>query len=122
MRILVAEDDQVTSKATCAILRGLGHQPIPAFDAVQALMTAMRDPRPDAIILDLNMPGGTGMGALDKLKSSSKTAEIPVVVVSGITDPKMKKAALDAGAAAYLYKPASPEQIQSALDAISRTR
>jgi CheY-like chemotaxis protein len=94
VRILVAEDDQVTSKAHCAILRGLGHMPISAFDAVQALMAAMRDPKPEVIMLDLNMPGGTGMGALDKLKSSSRTAEIPVIVLSGVTDPKARRAAL----------------------------
>jgi CheY-like chemotaxis protein len=121
VRILVAEDDQVTSKAECAILRGLGHQPIPAFDAVQAFMLAMRAPQPDVIVLDLNMPGGTGMGALEKLKSSSKTAHIPVIVLSGISAASIKQAAMDTGAAAFLNKPASVDEMKAALDAIQGT-
>lgn len=121
MRILVAEDDQVTSKAECAILRGLGHQPIPAFDAMQAFMIAIRTPQPDVIVLDLNMPGGTGMGALEKLKSSSKTAHIPVIVVSGVSAPTIKRAAMDAGAAAFLNKPASVDELKAALDALQST-
>lgn len=121
MRILVAEDDQVTSKAECAILRGLGHVPVPAFDAVQAFMLAMREPQPDVIVLDLNMPGGTGMGALEKLKSSSKTAHIPVIVLSGVSATTIKQNAMDAGAAAFLNKPANSEELEAALDALQST-
>ncbi|MGH7669382.1 MAG: response regulator [Gemmatimonadaceae bacterium] len=120
MRILVAEDDQVTSKTVCAMLRGIGHQPIPAFDAVQTLMLAMRDPQPEVILLDLNMPGGTGMGALDKLQSSSKTGGIPVIVLSGSTDPLARQAALDAGATGFLGKPARLDQLTTALQALAQ--
>lgn len=101
------------------MLRGTGHQPIPAFDAVQTLMLAMRTPQPDAILLDLNMPGGTGMGALDKLQSSSKTAGIPVIVLSGSTDPNARQTALDAGATAFLGKPAKLDQLTAALQALT---
>ncbi len=119
MRILVADDDPVTSKLVCAMVRGMGHVPMPAFDAVQSFMLALRAPQPDAIILDLSMPGGTGMGVLDKLKSSTKTAEIPVVVLSGTTDPNARQAALVAGAVAFLAKPASAQQHREALDALA---
>ncbi|HET7632997.1 MAG TPA: response regulator [Gemmatimonadaceae bacterium] len=118
MRILVAEDDQTTSKAECAMLRTLGHQPIPAFDAVQALMLAMRSPQPDAIVLDLNMPGGTGMGALEKLKSSSRTCEIPVIVLSGVSANSLKESAIGLGAVAFLQKPADADALKAALDGL----
>jgi CheY-like chemotaxis protein len=52
-----------------------------AHDAMQALMGAVRS-LPDAIVLDVHMPGGTGIEALRKLKASSKTFGIPVVVLS----------------------------------------
>ena len=119
VRILVAEDDQVTSKTICAMLRGIGHQPVPAFDAVQTLMLAMRAPQPEAIMLDLNMPGGTGMGALEKLQASSKTAEIPVIVLSGTEDPDARQAALSAGAVDFLSKPPTADHLKGALDALS---
>ena len=53
---------------------------------MQVMMLAMRA-RPDAIVLDINMPGGTGMEALKKLKASVKTAHIPVLVLSGSISP-----------------------------------
>ncbi len=119
VRILVAEDDQVTSQAICAIVRGLGHRPMQAFDAMQTLMLAMRDPHPEVILLDLNMPGGTGLGALEKLQSSSRTAHIPVIVLSGSTDPEARQAALGAGAAAFLGKPAKVDELKAALEGLT---
>lgn len=118
MHILVADDDSVTSKQVCAMLRGMGHAPVPAFDAMQTLMAAMRTPPPDVIILDLSMPGGTGFGVLDKLQASSKTATIPVIVLSGTTDPDARQTALDSGAADFLAKPANADQLREALGGI----
>ncbi len=92
-----------------------------AFDAMQTLMLAMREPHPDAILLDLNMPGGTGIGALEKLQASSRTANIPVIVLSGTTDPEARQASLDAGAAAFLHKPAKAEELKAVLDAVAET-
>ena len=60
MRILVADDDRVVSTLVCALVRKKGWQAIAAFDANQAFMVAMQNPPPDAIILDIGMPGGTG--------------------------------------------------------------
>jgi two-component system copper resistance phosphate regulon response regulator CusR len=122
VRILVAEDDQVTSQTVCAMVRGLGHRPMQAFDAMQTLMLAMREPQPDAILLDLNMPGGTGLGALERLRASSKTAHIPVVVLSGSMDPDARRAALDAGAAEFIGKPATTQQLKTALEALAERR
>ena len=121
MRILVAEDDQVTSQTVCAMVRGLGHRPMQAFDAMQTLMLAMRSPHPEAILLDLNMPGGTGMGALEKLRASSRTAHIPVIVLSGTANSEARQVALDAGAAAFLGKPAKVGELKAALDALAGT-
>ncbi len=115
MRILVADDDPVTSRLVCAQVRGMGHEPAAAFDAMQTVMLAMRLPQPEAIVLDLSMPGGTGFGVLEKLQASNKTAMIPVIVLSGTTDPNARQTALDAGAAAFLAKPASPDQLREAL-------
>lgn len=122
VRILVAEDDQVTSQSVCAMVRGLGHRPMQAFDAMQTLMLAMRLPQPDAILLDLNMPGGTGMGALERLQASSKTAHIPVIVLSGTTDPEARRTALDAGATEFLGKPATTQQLKATLESLADQR
>jgi CheY-like chemotaxis protein len=53
-----------------------------AYDGLQAWSTALRR-KPDAIIPDIHMPAGTGFEVLRKLKTSTKTPRIPVIVVSG---------------------------------------
>jgi putative two-component system response regulator len=115
VKILVADDDRVISLMVCGILRKQGHDAVAAFDAMQALMVAMKPPQPQLIILDLNMPGGTGIGALTKLKSSNKTAAIPVIVQTGTTDPKLRTEALALGAAEVLTKPVNPEVLLAAV-------
>jgi CheY-like chemotaxis protein len=115
MRILVADDDRMLSTLICAIVREAGHTPIPAFDAMQAVMFAIRPPAPALIILDINMPGGTGLEALRKLKLSAKTSEIPVVVVSGSDDAGMPAQVRALGAVDYLSKPIDPEQLVGAV-------
>lgn len=117
MRVLVADDDRVISHLLCAVLREVGHDPVPAFDAMQAMMFAMRAPQPDVILLDINMPGGTGVEALKKLKASAKTMLIPVVVLSGSLDPTMPEVMKELGAVDYLPKPA---QLPAVLEALER--
>ena len=117
MRILVADDDRVISTLICGVLARAGHQATPAHDAMQALMFAMRSPAPELILLDVNMPGGTGVEALRKLKQSVRTWGIPVLVVSGVDDPAMPPRMRELGAADVLPKPVDPERL---LDAVNR--
>lgn len=104
MKILVADDDRVTSHLICSIVRDAGHEPVPAFDAMQAVMFAMRPPQPGLVILDVNMPGGNGIEALRKLKQSAKTSQIPVIVLSG-TEQDVRQTVRDLGAEEFLAKP-----------------
>lgn len=103
------------SQLVCAIVREAGHTPIPAFDAMQAMMFAIRAPMPALIILDINMPGGTGLEALRKLKLSAKTADIPVVVLTGSDDAAMPAQVKALGAVDFLAKPIDPEELKSAI-------
>jgi CheY-like chemotaxis protein len=115
MLILVADDDRVLSQLICGIVREAGHTAIAAFDAMQAMMFAMRVPAPALIILDINMPGGTGVETLRKLKRSARTAHIPVMVVSGSDDMEIPAQVKALGAVDYLPKPVDPEQLLSAV-------
>jgi two-component system, LuxR family, response regulator FixJ len=90
---------------------------LPAYDAMQALMFAMRAPSPGLIVLDINMPGGTGIEALRRLKQSARTWAIPVIVVSGVADLAMPAQVLELGALSVLPKPIDPEAL---LDSVQR--
>ena len=120
MKILVADDDRVTSQLISAVVREAGHTPVAAFDAMQALMFAMKPPLPAAIILDINMPGGTGLEALRKLKLNSHTAHIPVIVLSGSVELDMPAQVKALGADEFLAKPINPEVLTLALQRVLR--
>ena len=118
MNILVAEDDKVLSAMMCGVLRDGGHVCVPAFDAMQALMYVMKSP-PDVVLLDVNMPGGTGVSALRKLTASSKTSFVPVIVISGSIDSELPAQVLALGAVQFLSKPLDPELLlQAVLSAV----
>lgn len=117
MRILVADDDRQLSSLLCQILQAAGHKAFPAFDGASTLMAAMRTPAPELIVLDLQMPAGDGQTTLSKLKASSKSATIPVLVLTASTDPTMHDRVRQLGAAAYLQKPIDPDTFVDAVEA-----
>jgi CheY-like chemotaxis protein len=120
VKILVADDDRLMSQLVCAVVREAGHVPLAAFDAMQALMFAMRPPVPALIILDINMPGGTGLEALRKLKLSARTAPIPVIVLSGSSELDMPEQVKSLGADEFLSKPIDPEVLTLAIQRVLR--
>jgi CheY-like chemotaxis protein len=116
-KVLVADDDRVISHLVTSLLRQEGHQVVPAFDGMQSMMFAMRPPQPDLIILDIQMPGGSGLDTLKKLKASSKTMLIPVIILSGTASPEIWSEVEALGAVATLRKPVDRDAL---LDAVSQ--
>lgn len=114
MKVLIADDDKVLSHLLASRLRALGWGIDLAGDAMQAVMFAMRG-QPDAIVLDIQMPGGTGIDALKKLKASVKTSQIPVVVLSGSVASEEERAILDLGAARFVRKPVDADALHEIL-------
>jgi CheY-like chemotaxis protein len=80
-------------------------------------LQAMRTPPVDAIVLDINMPGGSGEDTLRKLKMSTRTSAIPVIILRGSIDAAGQERVRSNGAAAVLSKPLVPEELFQALDA-----
>ena len=114
--VLVVDDDRVVSHLVSSLLREKGHKVVTAFDAVQGLMQAKRTPPVDAIVLDINMPGGSGEQTLRKIKMSTHTQDIPVIVLSGSIDAAGQERVRTDGAAAVLSKPLVPEELFLALE------
>jgi DNA-binding response OmpR family regulator len=117
VKLLLADDDRVLTHLLSNRLRAMGVETVVAHDAMQAFMLAMRSP-PDVIVLDIQMPGGTGLQALRKLKTSSKTSSIPVVVLSGSGDAATPDQVKEMGADQFLLKPIEPEALHVALCAV----
>jgi DNA-binding response OmpR family regulator len=114
MKIIVAEDDRVLSLMYCGILKEGGHMAVPAYDSMQTLMFTMKQ-QPDLVLLDINMPGGTGVDVLKKLKANAKTSQVPVVVISGSKDAQHPAQVLALGAKQFLSKPVEPDALLAAV-------
>jgi CheY-like chemotaxis protein len=109
-KILIADDSRVQVHLFSTCLTDKGFEVLVAVDALQAWMTALRA-LPNAIVLDINMPGGSGIEVLRKLRLSTKTMHIPVVVVSGNDKPEVEREVTAMGVVAFLQKPVDLEQL-----------
>ena len=113
-KILVADDSRFQVALLKAGLEDKGFEVVVAEDAMRAGMLALRT-APDAIVLDINMPGGSGLEVLRRLRRSSKTQHIPVVVVSGSIDAGVREVATKLGVVDFFTKPVDLDQLAKAL-------
>jgi PAS domain S-box-containing protein len=109
--MLVVEDEPHAAKLLRAQLEGDGYHVVPASTAEAGLKLA-EEMQPDAIVLDIVLPGMDGWEMLTQIKRNPATSEIPVVIVS-ITDDISKGFAL--GASQVLTKPVARDELISAL-------
>ena len=94
MKILIADDDPQILRALRITLSARGYDVVTASDGREALRLAA-DAHPDIIVLDLGMPGLTGIEVIEGVRGWSA---VPILVVSGRSDSLDKVLALDAGA------------------------
>jgi two-component system, OmpR family, KDP operon response regulator KdpE len=113
---LVVDDEPQFLRALVTTLRGAGYEVDMATTASEALATAALRP-PDAIVLDLVLPDGSGIEVLRELRTWT---EAPVVLVSAVGEEAEKIAALDAGADDYVTKPFAIGELLARLRAALR--
>jgi CheY-like chemotaxis protein len=109
-KILIADDSRFQREMLGSCLTPKGFAVMFAVDALQTWMMALRS-NPDVILLDINMPGGTGVEVLKRLRMSSKTQHIPVIVVSGEENPGIEAKVRSLGAVDFFRKPVDEEQL-----------
>jgi DNA-binding response OmpR family regulator len=90
-----------------------------AGDAVVAMQILGRAPhRVAAVITDWRMPSVSGLDLLRALKSDAALCDVPVLVISGDSDPELPALALSGGAAAFFTKPYSPLAVRKRLEQV----
>ena len=114
--VLVVDDEPQILRALQTNLRGAGYDVATASTAAEALSTAAMRP-PDAFILDLVLPDGSGIEVCRELRSWSSA---PILVLSVVGDEPEKVAALDAGADDYVQKPFGIDELLARLRALLR--
>ncbi len=114
-KVLIADDSRFQRQMMASSLFSRKFEIIFAADTLQTCMLAMRS-SPDVILLDINMPGGTGIEVLKRLRVSVKTQQIPVIVITGNESPQTEQAARELGAFDFLHKPVDLEKLSDVVD------
>jgi two-component system sensor histidine kinase/response regulator len=107
--VLIVDDDGEVRGALAEGLSGRGYDVWTANDGIDAFDTVGRRGKPDAVILDLSMPGMNGWEFLEELREDPELCEVPVLVLTAFPRSKVPDADV------FLIKPATLEQIVSAL-------
>ena len=113
-RILIC-DDEPNLRELMRISLDAGYEFAEAADAAEALELVERV-RPDLVLLDVMMPGASGLSVIARLRSSPEMADVPVVVVSAFVSDGDRLAAHDAGADGFIGKPFDPDELASVVE------
>jgi CheY-like chemotaxis protein/anti-sigma regulatory factor (Ser/Thr protein kinase) len=121
-KILVADDNREAAESLATLLALSGYQVISAFSGMQALELAARE-RPNAILLDIGMPGMSGYEVARRIRLEAWGREALLIAVTGWGQEDDKLQAQSAGFDAHLTKPVDPRVIERMLiEFVTRTR
>lgn len=117
MKILVVDDDRRIVKTTCDILKIKGHEAIAAYTGEEGV-EMVKTEAPDCVLMDIRMPGISGVEALRQMKVISPS--LPVVLVSAYATGEVVDEAKRAGAYAVLSKPLNFQMVLSFLSLLHK--
>jgi two-component system, OmpR family, KDP operon response regulator KdpE len=114
--VLVVDDEPQILRALGVILRNAGYEVATAATMSEALDAVSVRP-PDAMVLDLVLPDGSGVDVTSEVRTWSS---LPIIVLSAVGDEREKVRALDVGADDYITKPFGTEELLARLRAVLR--
>jgi two-component system, OmpR family, response regulator MprA len=118
MRVLVVDDERAVRDSLRRALELEGYEVELAADGAEALYRLESNGQPDAVILDVLMPGVDGLEVSRRLRSKGNT--VPILMLTARTEVESRVAGLDAGADDYLAKPFALEELLARLRALLR--
>lgn len=119
LTVVVADDHAIVREGLKLLLSTMDHVSVVAEAADgEALATIVRAGGADLVILDLGMPGVTGVQFISELRTIA--ARLKILVLTANIEPRTVRAAIAAGASGYLTKSGDPTELTAALDAMLR--
>jgi len=112
--VLVIDDEGPYSRVVAEVLAKKGFRVRTAAHGPSGLFAAKRD-QPDLILLDIMMPEMDGLAVIRKIRAEPTLSQTPVVVISALAAEEDSRAALEAGADAFLPKPFTMEELTLAI-------
>ena len=118
-RVLVVEDDRDIAELIVHYLQKAGHE-VDALGDGAAVLGRVRATPPDLIVLDVMLPGMTGLQICQALRHDPATAAIPIIMVTARGDEADRVSGLELGADDYVTKPFSPKELTARVGALLR--
>ncbi len=119
-RVLVVDDDPDTSRGMVRLLASSGHEARSACDGRTAL-EAVRDFRPDVVLLDIRLPDLDGYQVAEKLRADPETGRPVLVAVSGFGQDQDRERSIRAGFEHHLIKPVNIDEVLAIVSASGKT-
>ncbi len=114
LRVLIVEDDRVDALFAQAVLTRAGMQAQVEHDPMRVL-EALTSLRPDLVLMDLHMPFANGVEVTMVIREHPLFARLPIVFLSGESDPDSRLEAINAGGDDFLFKPIRPRHLIAAV-------
>lgn len=121
MKVLIVEDHPADLKLMGAVLRTSGHI-VSEWITVEGVAAAIAADAPDIILLDLRLPGISGVAFVRQLKGAAPTRDIPIVAVTAYPQEFQRDKALAAGCDAYIVKPIDTRKLSNQLQYIADSK
>jgi DNA-binding response OmpR family regulator len=116
-RILVADDDVDIRELVEFKLSTMGHDIVAVGDGAAAI-EACRSEKPDLAVLDVMMPGVSGLDAIREIRADANLASLPVILLTARAQEADVETGFDSGADDYITKPFSPRELAARVDAL----
>lgn len=120
-KVLVVDDYEPNLRGLGALLARAKYDVLTASNGAEALEIVERE-RPDLVLLDVVMPGISGVDVCHTVKRRAETCLTPVVLISGAQERETVIAGLDAGADDFLIKPVDPEELYTRVRSLLRLK
>jgi len=116
--VLIVEDSEACAETLQIALEALPDvKTVIVRSAAAALDTLLReDAAISALVTDLHMPKNNGFDLIQRLRTEDRYARLPVLMISGDSDPRLPQRALESGADAFFSKPYSPAAVRRKLE------
>ena len=120
-KILIVEDHPDVRRVLTLNLRHLGYEIVEANNGSSGIALTISE-IPDLVLVDLSLPDVSGLEIARVIKQNPRTAEIPLVALSGHSEREIAPKVLEAGMAAYLMKPIQTEELVKVIEKATQPR
>ena len=120
-KILIVEGHPDLRRLLILSLRHVGYKILEADTGGSGIALTLSE-NPDLVLVDISLPDVSGLEVAKKIKQNPKTAQIPLIALSGSSEREIACKALEAGMTAYLMKPADTQQLVKLIEKMTQPR